>query len=215
MNLAIRASGLMPPRSLSQESSETFKSVKDLSIFFPGQMMFPKRNPDMAKKRSNMKTSLVARLKQNAFQYIPRLEEIADEVFPKKVPVVVHNLGSHNSLYSVNKVPVLIERADGVIFPYLKLAMEWPKLLRSVYCYEGAVKAILSGAKLMARGPFGTDETFEKGEVVQLVMVGAKEPFAIGVMEMSGTEIEGRPDGPSVSIFHALGDGLWNSEPLY
>lgn len=163
----------------------------------------------MAKKRSNMKTSMVSRLKQSAFTYIPRLEEIVDEIFPKKVPVVIHNLGDHVSLYSVNKAPILVECADGTIFPYLKLPIEWPKLLRSVFCAPVAVKAILRGANLMARGTFGADETFQKGEIVQIVLWGEKIPFAVGIMEMSGAEIAEGPDGAAVRVFHVLGDGLW------
>lgn len=176
--------------------------------------MFAKWTPDMAKKRSNMKTSLVARLKQNAFKYVPRLAEIADEIFPKKVPVVIHNLGDHVSLYSVNNVPLLVECGDGTIFPHLKLPVEWPKLLRSVYCADCAVKAILRGANLMARGTFGADETYEKGEIVQIVLWGQKVPFAVGIMEMNGAEIAEGPDGAAVRVFHVLGDGLWKAESV-
>lgn len=176
--------------------------------------MFTKWTTEKVKRRANLKTALVARLKTAVVKIIPRFAEIEDEVIPKKAPVIIHHLGNHCSLYSVLGKPVLVELGDGLIFPYLKLPIEYPGLLRSAYCYDEAAKALFRGASLMARGTWGTDETFEKGEIVQIAIVGETIPFAVGVMEMSGAEIEERPDGAAVSLLHILGDGLWRARAM-
>ena len=176
--------------------------------------MFAKWTPDKVKRRVNIKVSLVTKLKKAAAETMPRFPEIEDEVFPKKAPVVVHHLADRNMIYSISGQPILIELADGHIFPFLKIAIEYPGLLKSVYCHDEAVASLFRGSALMARGTWGTDETYQKGDIVQIRMVGEKYPFAVGLMEMSGTEIARRPDGPAVSVLHILRDGLWNAKSL-
>lgn len=176
--------------------------------------MFTKWNTSKVKNRANLKTSLVSKLKANAVKYIPRFGEIEDEIFPKKKPVIVHNLGDHCSMYSIDGHPLLVELGDGTIFPFLKIAIEYPCLVKSVYCYDEAMIALLRGAKLMARGTWGADATFRKGDVVQICLMGTKIPFAIGLMEMDGEEIALRHDGAAVNVLHMLKDGLWEAKKI-
>lgn len=176
--------------------------------------MFTKWTVDSVKRRSNLRVSLVTKLKKAAAVSMPRFPEIENEIFPHKTPVIVHHLGENNLLYSAAGAPILVELSTGLVFPFLKIAIEYPGLLRSVYCADEAAAALLRGANLMARGTWGTDETFQRGDLVQITLIGEKFPLAIGVMELSGAEIEARPDGPAVTVLHILGDGLWNVKSL-
>ena len=176
--------------------------------------MFIKWSTKDIKRRANLKTSLVSKVKDSAIKAMPRLVEIIDEIFPKKTPVIIHHLNDHATMYSVNGRIMLIQLGNGTIFPHLWLPIEYPGLLRSVYCFDEAVSAILRGANLMARGTFGADETFNKGEIVQICLADEKTPFAVGIMVMSGEQVMNKEDGPAVEVFHVLKDGLWEAKSI-
>ena len=176
--------------------------------------MFNKWTISKVKRRANLKTSLANKLKESAIQMIPRLSEVVDEIFPKKKPVVIHYLDNHASFYSIEGRPLLVQLGDGTIFPFLKLPIEYPGLLRSVFCYDEAVSAVLRGANLMARGTRGADSTFLPGEIVQVCLMGEKTPFAVGVLVMSGDDINRGLDGSAVAIMHVLKDGLWEAKTV-
>ncbi|KAH0790913.1 Translation machinery-associated protein 20 [Histomonas meleagridis] len=176
--------------------------------------MFNKFTVDKVKRRANLKTSLVVKLCTSATKSMPRFNEIKNEVFPKKQPVIIHHLENRVMLYSAKGTPLLIELDDGTIFPFLKIAIEYPGLLKPVFCYDEAMKALLRGANLMARGTWLVNEKYEKGEIVEICLVGLRIPFAIGIMLMSSEEIAGRPDGAAVKVLHVLKDGLWEAKNL-
>jgi predicted RNA-binding protein (TIGR00451 family) len=176
--------------------------------------MFMKWTVDSVKRRANLKTGLVTKLKASAGESMPHFREIKDVIFPKRSPVIIHHLADHTCLYSINGVPLLVELGSGLVFPFLKIAIEYPGLLRQVFCYDDAVVAVLRGASLMARGTWGTDDTYRRGEVVELCLAGETIPFAVGVLEMSGEAIAGRPDGVAVHVLHFLRDGLWEAKSL-
>ena len=176
--------------------------------------MFIKWSTKDIKRRANLKTSLVTKVKESAIKEMPRFVEIVDEIFPKKTPVIIHHLNDHMTMYSVNGQIMLIQLGDGTIFPHLRLPIEYPGLLRSVFCFDEAVSAILRGANLMARGTFGVDETFNKGEIVQICLAEEKTPFAVGIMAMSGQQVMNKEDGAAVTVFHVLKDGLWEAKSI-
>jgi predicted ribosome-associated RNA-binding protein Tma20 len=125
--------------------------------------MFLRWTVDKVKRRANIKTSHVAKLRSSAIKFMPRFPEIESAILPKKTPVIIHHLANHDFLYSVNGNPILVELANGVVFPFLKVAISYPGLLPKVFCYDEAVLALLRGAALMARGVFGTDEATKLG----------------------------------------------------
>jgi PUA domain protein len=176
--------------------------------------MFIRWSVDKVKRRANLKTSLLAKVKALALKSMPNFQDIVNEIFPRKTPVIVHHLEAHAAIYSVDGKPVLIDNGKDCVFPFLKIAIEYQGLLKSVYCYDEAVVALLRGAALMARGPWGTDDTFLSGDVVQICLVGTDIAFAIGIMMMSGEQISTRPDGVAVDVLHLLGDGLWVAKSI-
>ena len=179
--------------------------------FFGKFWMFKKWKPENVKNHSVLKNSIVAKVKENSVARIPKISYIIDDLFPKKTQVFIYNLQDHVKFYVVDGKPILIELGYGEIFPFLYVSMQYPGLLRPVIVFDGALEAILRGADLMARGTFGVDETYQKGEVVQVVLEGEESPFAIGIMDMDGNGILARSDGVGVRIMHTIKDGLWNS----
>ena len=171
--------------------------------------MFLKFTIEKSKNKNVLKTNLLAKLKVSAAQYMPLFPEIENEIFPKKTPVNVYNLGDHAKLYCVEGVPVLVQLGYGEIFPHLKIAMNYPGLLRTVFIDEAAAKAVLRGADLMAKGAYGIDDSFKEGQIVQMVLVGEKVPLAISILLMNGAEILKRPAGACAQTLHTLKDGLW------
>ena len=176
--------------------------------------MFNKWSVDKVKRRANLKTSLVSKLCTDAAKSMPRFAEIKNEIFPKKQPVIIHHLENRAMLYSAKGNPLLVELGDGTIFPFLKIAIEYPGLFKPVFCYDEAMMALLRGANLMARGTWLINETYEKGEIVEICLMGIRIPFAVGILLMSSEEIAKRPDGAAVKVLHVLKDGLWESKNL-
>ena len=171
--------------------------------------MFLKFTLDKTKNRTVLKTALLAKLKTAAAKTMPLFPQISDTIFPKKVPVTVFNLPDHAKLYFVENSPALVELGYGEVFPHLKIAMNYPGLLRTVFVDETAAKAVLRGADLMAKGAYGVDETFKKNQIVQIVLVGQTVPLAISILMMDGEEILKRPNGAAAQTLHTLKDGLW------
>jgi PUA domain protein len=140
---------------------------------------------------------------------MPKFGDIEEDVFPKRVPVIIYHLEDHVSIYIIENIPRLVELGDGTILPHLQLAIEYPGLLKYVYVDDGAVRALLRGADLMAPGIKQFDETFEEGEVLEIRVLGTSIPFAIGVATVSSSSIAGGK-GLAIKIVHLLKDGLWD-----
>ena len=171
--------------------------------------MFLRFTLEKTKNRSQLKTGLVTKLKSQALKTMPLFNQIEHEILPKKTPVVVFNLEDHCKLYVVDNLPVLVELGYGQIFPHLRIAMNYPGLLRTIFVDETAARAILRGADLMAVGAYGVDESFKKDQIVQIVLVNEMVPLAISILLMDGEEILKRPPGAAARTLHTLKDGLW------
>lgn len=171
--------------------------------------MFKNFKTEKYKKKSILKNALVKKLVEAAKKQMPLFPEVADEIFPKKAPIVMVNLEGHEKFYTVNDKPVLVELGYGQVFPHLSIAMKYQGLLRTIIVDWEAGKALLRNADLMARGAFGVDEDFKKGQIVQIVLLGESTPLAIGILEMDGEEIMKKPDGIAVTLLHTIKDPFW------
>lgn len=171
--------------------------------------MFKKLPAEKLKKRANLKTNLLQKLKQRAVQTMPRFQDIEDEVFPKKAPVIVYHLEEHRALYAVNDKPVMIELSHGELIPHLDIAIAHPGLLKCVYVDDGAVKALLRGADLKAPGIKQFGEDFEEGEPLEIRLLETDIPFAVGFAVASSDSIKESGRDTAITIVHILKDGLW------
>ena len=172
--------------------------------------MFAKLDDSKLKKRANLKNNLLQKLKKEASKYMNGFEQIQDKIFPKKTVVVVYHLENHLQLYAVEGKPVLFELGSGQVFPHLYIAMTYPGMLPAVYVDDGAVRALLRGADLMAPGIKNMPDAFEAGQVIEIRLLEQTVPFALGVAELDSTEINNNTKGLAIKIVHILKDDLWN-----
>jgi len=171
--------------------------------------MFAKLPADKLKKKASLKNQLLAKLREKAEECMPPIVQIIDEIFPKKIPVTVYNLENHVKMYAVEDRPKLIELGSGEVFPVLKIAIENPGLLPCVYVDDGAVKALLRGADLMAPGIKQIPGPFQVNQIVEIRLLEQKEPFAIGLTTVSSEELTQGKSGIAIRILHVLRDGLY------
>jgi PUA domain protein len=171
--------------------------------------LFPKLGPDKLRKRAILKNNLVQRLKQEAAAYMTRFPEIEPDLFPKKTPITVFSLEDHVSLYAIDNVPILVQTGDHHVFPHLQVAIEYRGLLRHLYVDDGAVRALLRGADLMAPGIKEYDDSWEEGDILEIRVQGSALPFAIGIATIDSAAVPGGK-GKAVEIVHILKDGLWD-----
>lgn len=176
------------------------------------KLFLKKWNQSSIKSKATIKVHLVQKLKSDACQSIPRFSEIENLIFPKKKPVMVYNVSEKGEIYVIDNMPILIRTNYGRIFPHLRVAIEYPRLLKSVFTASGALDALKRGAHLMIRGAWGIDQTYKKDEIVQIVLEGQKIPYAIGIMAISGPEVLQMGDGIAVYVIHILKDGLWEAK---
>ncbi|KAH0793004.1 PUA domain containing protein [Histomonas meleagridis] len=172
--------------------------------------MFAKLDENKLKKKATLKNNLLQKLKTEAKKYMKGFEEIEDKLFPKKTVVVVYHLENHLELYAVQDKPVLFRLGSGQVFPHLFIAMSYPGMLPAVYVDDGAVRALLRGADLMAPGIKQLPEPFEAGQVIEIRLLEQTVPFALGLAKVDSTEINANTKGVAIEIVHILKDDLWN-----
>lgn len=79
---------------------------------------------------------------------------------------------------------------------------------RCITVDQGAVKAILNGADVMAAGVVAADK-FQKNDFVWVKDELHNTPLAVGIAQMSSAEILGLKSGKAVKCVHRVGDKLW------
>jgi PUA domain protein len=170
--------------------------------------LFPKLGRDQLTRHEVLRHNRAKQVKVNAAKYMPRFPEITGEVFPGP-RVQIFRPEDHVSIYTNELVPVLVQTADGHIFPHLRVALEYRGLLPSISVDDGAVRALLKGATLMAPGIREFDAEWVEGDVLEVRALGADLPFAIGIALMASALVTGG-SGKEFEIVHILKDGLWD-----
>ena len=74
----------------------------------------------------------------------------------------------------------------------------------------GAVRFVTNGADVMAPGIVDADIDIKKDDLVWVCDEKHHKPLAIGSALMTGEQMINEKTGKSVSIFHYVGDSLWN-----
>lgn len=123
---------------------------------------------------TQVKASVQRSLKSQLLEKHPNItEEMLDELFPKKIPLVQYKVGPHLMLYcrrnehhgdndddddndidrTPTDEPVMFQHRDGPILPTLKLVHQYPTLeFTRVTVDKGAIPFILGGANIMCPG---------------------------------------------------------------
>ena len=112
-----------------------------------------------------------------------------------------------------------VKEGDSRVLPSLYFIWAGSSLLPSVFVGSAVSGFILSGADLMIPGVIRQTITpFNSGDLVQLVVPGCDLPFAIGIAEVSSSELQSLPEdhkGKAVRLVHYFGDGLWRMGSKY
>jgi PUA domain protein len=167
--------------------------------------------PERLKKKQTVPVSTVQKLKRSAAEYMPGIPSIQDSLFPKKKPLTSYSLEDRVVVYAVGDPPrpILIQFGNQQVIPHLRLAIDYPGLLRPVYVDDGAVRALLRGADLMAPGIKKAPEPFDAGSVLEVRLLDTNVPFAIGIAQIGSADITPSTKGEAIHIVHILKDGLW------
>ena len=151
---------------------------------------------------TQVKASVQRGIKSEIVKSHPALENVLDDLLPKKPPLVQYKVGPHLMLYcrpieesSGDNEPFFFQSRDGPILPCLKLVHAFPKLkFTSVTVDKGAIPFILGGANIMCPGltnPGGVmppdeneKEGLEKGDGVVIYAEGKEFAIAVGIMKI-------------------------------
>jgi PUA domain protein len=163
------------------------------------------------RKKQTVSGSTVQKLKKAAADYMPAFVELEDILIPKKKPLTSYTLEDRVVLYASGDPPrpILAQFGNQQVIPHLKLAIEYPGLLRPVYVDDGAVRALLRGADLMAPGIKQQSEPFPAGSVIEIRLLDTTVPFAIGIARIASEDITPATKGEAIHVVHILRDGLW------
>ena len=92
--------------------------------------------------------------------------------------------------------------------------------LRGLYEYKptskyvvidmGAVKFVTNGADVMNPGIIDADKDIQPEDIVWVCDEKNKKPLAVGVAIISGEDMIKKEKGKAISVFHYVGDTLWN-----
>ena len=74
----------------------------------------------------------------------------------------------------------------------------------------GAVKFVINGSDVMRPGIVDSDKNIKPNDIVWICDEKNKKPLAIGVAIISGIDMIKKEKGKAVSIFHYVGDNLWD-----
>ena len=74
----------------------------------------------------------------------------------------------------------------------------------------GAVKFVTSGADVMAPGIIDADNEIKENDLVWICDEKHHKPLAVGIAVMNGEQMINEKKGKAISVFHHVGDRLWN-----
>lgn len=168
--------------------------------------------------RSKVKSSIQRTLKSKLVSQYPKLEEVIDELIPKKSQIELIKCEDKIQLYTVDNEVLFFQKFNELI-PSLRLVHKFPEAFPTVQVDRGAIKFVLSGADIMCPGLTSPGASlpeapgFEKGTIVVINAENKQNALAIGELTLGTEEIKSINKGPGVQMIHHLGDPLWNFSP--
>lgn len=150
-------------------------------------------------------------LKEGILKSMPEFSQIEKDYFAKNAKIAKLKVDNHLFVYTFNGKPLFFQVPGNQVCPNLILVLEYPDLLPCVYVDEGAVRALLRGADLMAPGIKQCPQEFEEGQVIAIRLLDQEEAFAIGVSVVSSEDIKRNPKNTAIEIKHILKDALWEA----
>jgi len=154
-------------------------------------------------------------IKKEVKQRYPQLNEILDEIFPKKHPVYLMKCSQHVTVIESRGFLWFWRISDGPLIPTLRCLHKFPELIPSVTVDKGAIRHVLKGSKIMSPGLTSkggkVEGDMKKGEPVVVMAEGMKTALAVGVLEMDAEAIRTTKKGVAIDNILYLNDGLWQA----
>ena len=169
---------------------------------------------------SQVKSSVGRAIRTAIIEQYPKIEDIIDDLLPKKESMVLAKCTNHIQLLVVKSEPLFFQQRDGPWYPTLRLVHRHASIFEEkVWRTDGgAIRFVLSGANIMCPGFTHEDGNMaEDLPVDSPVVVGAfgkKHAMAIGQVKMSKSVILEKNKGICVDNLHFLNDGLWLLQKL-
>lgn len=166
---------------------------------------------------TQVKSSVARAIKARATETMPGIEDVIDDLMPKKSGLTEIKCKDHVKMYMVGGEVLFFQQRDGPLYPTLKLLHKYPNLLPRQQVDAGAIKFVLSGAHIMCPGltsPGAKMVEASEDTPVGIFAEGKKHALAIGIMKMSSADIASKNKGIGVEVVHYLNDGLWHTKNL-
>lgn len=153
-------------------------------------------------------------LKAKLLAQYPKLEEVIDELVPKKAQIELIKCENKIQLYTINGEVLFFQNFNELI-PSLRFVHKFPEAFPTVQVDRGAIKFVMAGSNIMCPGLTSAGAALPEApgfEADTIVVVNAENKdsaLAIGKLLMSTEEIKDINKGPGVEMIHHLGDPLW------
>jgi len=144
-------------------------------------------------------------------------EATLEQIWPKKEALHHVKCADDIAVYAVNGVPLFFQHnKEGTLFPTLRLLHQYPSILPKVQVDRGAIRFLLAGANMMCPGMTSAggwlppdDTPYAEKTPVAVFAEGKEHPAAIGITQMSTTDMRKKNKGVGVETTTYLGDDLW------
>jgi len=164
---------------------------------------------------TQLKSSVQRGIRAKISDQYPALDDVLDDLMPKKATMVVGKCENKVNVILVDDVPLFFQIRDGVYFPSLRLVHRYPEMMKRLRVDKGAIKFVISGANIMCPGLTSAGATMhdecEEDEPVAIYAEGKEHALAIGITKMSTAEMRSVNKGVGVDLVHFLRDGLWTA----
>ncbi|EPX71141.1 RNA-binding protein Tma20 [Schizosaccharomyces octosporus yFS286] len=162
-----------------------------------------------------IKSSIQRGIKSKLVETFPKLEQVIDDLIPKKSQLTQIKCEERIFLYALNGEIILFQHFDGPVIPSLRLIHKCPDAFPQVRVDRGAIKFVLSGANIMIPGLTSAGgnlpEDIGKDQYVVIMAEGKSAPAAIGITQMTAKEMIETNKGIGIENVHHLGDNLWKT----
>lgn len=137
------------------------------------------------------------------------LENIFGDSFFEVGMVFERGVFDHWEVILIDNEPLLFYKNGRIFFTLYGLNKY--KLDRFFVVVDmGAVRFIVNGADVMAPGIVDADRDIGEDDIVWVCDEKYRKPLAVGFALMDGEQMIGEKKGRAVSVFHYVGDSLWN-----
>jgi PUA domain protein len=180
--------------------------------------MFKKFTSSDCSQSTQVKSSAQRAIKSKIVEHHPSLENLIDDILPKKPPLTQFKAGQHLTVYCRGNEPLFFEHRDGPVLPTLRFVHQHPHLWTTYTVDKGAIPYILGGANIMCGGLTSAgarmDVDLEEGSGIVIMAEGKEHALAVGMLKMSTEGIRSVNKGMAIQVDHFLGDGLFSTEEI-